>query len=137
MSVPPTLVFPADPEPDGDRLAPHHYYSGLLVVLWAALNGGAWGLTMVGALLGLFAFAAVWRADVDGYPPVGAAGALAGLAVAAAGLALATWTHQLWAALAVAGWAVAADDAVSHAVGWPTPLDALWRGWLYPALAGP
>lgn len=77
--------FPAEQEPDGDVSAPHHFYIGVGV--------------------SLFAFVSVW----DLYPVTGAAMVLVGLAVAV-------------------------DDAVSHALGWPTPLDLLWTHALYPAV---
>ncbi|MUW13930.1 hypothetical protein GJ633_04080 [Halorubrum sp. CBA1125] len=55
-------LFDPEEEPDGDALAPHHMYLGLII----QLAGGA------GAL---FAFASVWPY----YPTIGAAGTLAAL----------------------------------------------------------
>jgi hypothetical protein len=75
--------FPVEEEPDGDALAPHHFY--------------------VGVAAAVFGFASVWPY----YPVTGASMALIGVAVAL-------------------------DDLVSHAFGWPTPLDQLWKRAILP-----
>lgn len=77
--------LPVDDEPDGDALAPHHFWVGLAVAA--------------------FGFGSVWRY----YPRAGAL--MTGL-----------------------GLLVALDDAVEHIFGVPTPLDAVWKRVLYPAL---
>jgi hypothetical protein len=59
----------------------------------------------IGVVLATFAFVSVW----DLYPVTGAG-------------------------MVILGLLVAADDVVSHALGWPTPLDLLWRRVIHPAL---
>lgn len=77
--------FPAEGEPDGAVLAPHHFY--------------------VGVLLAVFGFVTV----TPYYAPTG-------------------WVMVL------AGLAIALDDALSHSLGIPTPLDLLWKKVIYPWL---
>jgi hypothetical protein len=75
--------FPVDEEPDGDALAPHHFWIGVAVAA--------------------FGFGSVWRY----YPTTGAV--MTGL-----------------------GLLVAADDAIEHIFGVPTPLDTLWARAILP-----
>jgi len=70
------------------------------------------------------------------HPTVGALLTLSGLLAALVALLLSweRWWIQypvIWHAVAVAGLLIGLDDAVSHALGWPTPLDVAWK------LAGP
>lgn len=77
--------FPAEQEPDGDVLAPHHFYVGLLL---------AW-----------FGFMFIWPT----YPVTGSLSVLVGLLIAA-------------------------DDAISHALGVWTPIDWVWRRFIRPRI---
>lgn len=126
--------FPHHREPDGNRFAPHHEYIGCLAVLviaWASsLAAGMPWLTVVGTLTSLFCFAFFWY-DLGRYPTVGAFGASAGLVVAAVGLLAADpflLPHRLAAGVGVL---VAADDVLQHATGARTPLDELWRRFIF------
>ena len=136
-------MYPHEAVPDGAVLAPHHYIYGLLIV--AALVGVVWDnypdreplLVALGAGTGLFGFLFVW----PWYPPAGASLSLAGPIVCVLAVLLG------WVGTPVGGvWddyptryrvgvvlfaLVALDDAVEHAFGVWTPLDALWNGGLY------
>lgn len=133
-------AFPHESVPDGHIGAPHHLYVGvgLLVATVAVVMDNYRRrepvLAGAGALLALFSFATVWPF----YPPVGAAGALAGLALAAGGVA-SPWGFwedvsrraRLTAALGVL---IASDDVVEHAFGVATPLDELWINIIHPII---
>jgi uncharacterized membrane protein len=132
--------FPSETIPDGDVLAPHHLYFGvlaLLLVAWVVSDDyrdrEAWAIA-VGALAALVGFTLTWRH----YPTVGAAMTLAGLSAALVALTVRPyWAAYSWlgfrgaALLAVS---IALDDAVEHALGVPTPLDELWSRWLFPVV---
>jgi len=126
------VSFPHEAVPDGAVFGPHHLYVGLLVLLIAVFvvaddyRQREPLVAIVGAVLALFAFATVWPF----YSGTGAAGALAGCTLALVGVC---WPGGMWAAyplkwrlVAFAGVLIAADDAVSHAFGVWTPLDAGW-----------
>lgn len=133
-------MFPHDAVPDGDVLAPHHLYLAVLAALfvcWLVSDDRTGRETWVvagGALAALFAFLFVWRH----YPVVGAVLSLAGLFVALAAVVGRPywWEYQLlgFRGAALVSVAVALDDVLQHAVGTPTPLDELWRRWLFPAV---
>ncbi|MFC3476104.1 hypothetical protein [Halobacterium litoreum] len=133
-------AWPVDAVPDGHVAAPHHVYLGLgvlLVVAWVVADDLPHRepvVSVAGALVALFAFGLVW----PWYPVVGAAGAVAGVVVALAGV---VWPGGMWStyssaarALAGVGALVALDDVVEHAFGWATPLDLVWVRVVYPAL---
>lgn len=80
-----THQYPHEDEPDNDATAPHHFYIGVGV--------------------SVFAFITIW----DLYPATGAT-------------------------LVIVGLLIAADDALSHAFGIPTPLDQLWKKAIYPVI---
>jgi len=134
------VTFPHEVVPDSAIFAPHHAYVGVLVValaVWVVSDNLPRReplLAAVGALVALFAFASVWPF----YPPVGAAGALAGLTLAAVGVLWpgGTWAvYPLrWRALALLGVAIALDDVIEHAFGVWTPLDALFRRLILPVI---
>ncbi|WP_232703159.1 hypothetical protein [Halobacterium wangiae] len=126
-------MFPAELVPDGHVGAPHHLYVGLLVLavaVFVVADDYARReplLALAGSLTALFAFATVWPF----YHGTGAALTLAGVTVALVGVC---WPGGMWAGyplkwrlVALVGAAVALDDAVSHALGVWTPLDAGWR----------
>lgn len=130
-------MFPNESIPDGDVLAPHHLYLGALatlLVVWMVSDdrpgGEAW-LVASAVLTAMVGFLFTWRY----YPPVGAALTLAGLVVAmTAVLVRPYWAKYSWVSLrgaAVLALLVALDDALEHALGWPTPLDLFWKHWLY------
>ncbi|MGB9987325.1 hypothetical protein [Salarchaeum japonicum] len=135
------MTFPAEHVPDGAVFAPHHLTWGVLVVVFAA-----WIVSdnyprreplfaMAGAGLALFAFLFVWRF----YPAAGAALALTGVTMTFAGILYpgGVWAAYplRWRVLAFVGAVVALDDAVSHAFGVWTPVDAAWRAFLIPVIA--
>ena len=126
------MTFPAESVPDGVIGAPHHLYIGVLVLAVAILvvaDDYARReplLALTGTLLALFAFATVWPY----YHVTGALLTLAGLLVVLIGI---LWPGGMWSgyplvwrAVAFLGLYIAADDAVSHAFGVWTPLDAGW-----------
>ena len=135
-------MFPADVVPDGAILAPHHYTYGCLLALLCI--GVVWdnykdreplyAAASVGA--GLFGFLSVWPY----YPAAGAIMALAGpvlaiTAVAAGTLGLTVggvwddYPRRMRVAV-VGSCLIALDDAVEHAFGVWTPLDAAWGSGL-------
>lgn len=125
--------FPYHGVPDGAVFAPHHIYIGALVAL-----GAAWVVAddirdrepvgvVSGLSVSLFGFALTWPY----YPVVGALLTLGGLGVASISLTRRYWFNFPKAAVVVAfGVAIAADDALEHAFGWPMPLDWFWKVWL-------
>jgi len=126
------VTFPAESVPDGAVFGPHHLYVGLLVLLFAVFvvaddyRQREPLVAIVGAVLALFAFATVWPF----YHVTGALLTLAGLLVVLIGI---LWPGGMWSGyplkwrlVAFAGVLIAADDAVSHAFGVWTPLDAGW-----------
>lgn len=139
-----SVNFPVEAEPDGAVFGPHHFYLGVLLVLlvcWmvydvdADANGKPW-VVAGSALLSTFAFALTWPY----YPVVGAFGVLVvlGAAVAVAVVRPFWWRVGLGARTALlVGLFVALDDALSHALGWRTPLDAVWVEHLHPYVSDP
>ncbi|MDH5019024.1 hypothetical protein [Halobacterium rubrum] len=135
------MTFPAESVPDGVIGAPHHLYIGVLVLAVAILvvaDDYAQReplLALTGTLTALFAFATVWPY----YHATGALLTLAGLLVALVGV---VWPGGMWSGyplvwrlVAFVGVLVGLDDAVSHAFGIWTPLDAVWKTGIYPALS--
>lgn len=124
------MTFPAEAVPDGYVLAPHHLYVGLLVLgfaVWVVADDYGQReplLAVAGAAFALFGFLFVWQF----YPGTGAAMVLAGVTLALIGVVFpgGVWSGYplKWRLLAFVGVYIMADDAVSHALGWPTPLDA-------------
>jgi hypothetical protein len=121
------MIFPHDAVPDGHIGAPHHLYVGILIAVLGFAS--AWDdqqrdplLAAGGIGMTLFAFALVWPF----YAALGALLTLFGLIVTAVG---ALTARELFAKkhamLVSAGILIAADDAVEHAFGVWTPLDAL------------
>lgn len=129
------MTFPADSVPDGAVLGPHHVYVGLLLallalaVVWDNRAGVEPWVGAVGLLLATFAFVTVWPF----YPVTGAVLALSGVLIVLGSVFLPFWTGYGWLGprgVLLVGALVALDDAVEHAFGVPTPLDALWTGHL-------
>ncbi|WP_435178401.1 hypothetical protein [Halorussus sp. AFM4] len=135
-------IFPAEAEPDGAVFAPHHFYLGVVLILlvcWMARDPEAeaapWGVAGL-TLLSVFSFALTWPY----YPAVGAAGVLVLLAVATVVALLRPfwWRYGLGSrGVLLAGLFLAWDDALSHAFGWWTPMDALWAQYLHPYVSDP
>lgn len=134
------MTFPAEAVPDGYVLAPHHLYVGLFVLwfaVWVVVDDYGQReplLAVAGAAFALFGFPSVWQF----YHGTGAAMVLAGVTLALVGVC---WPGGMWApyplhwrVLALLGVCIALDDAVSHALGWWTPLDAFWKVGVYQAL---
>ncbi|MFC4551884.1 MULTISPECIES: hypothetical protein [Halorussus] len=130
--------FPYEAEPDGAVFGPHHFYLGVLLILlvcWMVYGVDEsgrkpWGVVAL-TMLAIFFFSLTWPY----YPAVGALGVLVTLGIAAALAALRPYWWRVgmtthWALLV--GLFVALDDAVSHALGWRTPLDSIWAEYLYP-----
>ncbi|WP_137286879.1 hypothetical protein [Halorussus salinisoli] len=134
--------FPAELEPDGAVFGPHHFYLGVLLILlvcWIVRDPDSktapWGVAGL-TLLSVFAFALTWPY----YPVVGALGVLVllGAATAVSMVRPFWWRYGLLArSVLFVGLFVAWDDALSHALGWRTPLDALWVRYLYPYVSDP
>jgi len=76
-------ILKPESEPDGDSLAPHHFY--------------------VGVLIAVFGFASVWPY----YSLTGASMALIGLLIAL-------------------------DDVIEHMTPYTTPLDFVWKRFIFP-----
>ncbi|WP_254279208.1 hypothetical protein [Haloarcula marina] len=126
------MSFPYHLAPDGNAALPHHYYIGMgLAALLAAI---VWDdhpkrepvAVMLAAVGGCFAFGSIWPR----YPTVGATLALvANLTVVLAPFRPAWWS--LWPRRYQVGVVLlgllAADDVVQHALGWPMPIDWLWK----------
>jgi len=127
-----TLVadFPHEAVPDGAVFGPHHLYIGVMVLVfavWAVSDNHPRReplLALAGALLAVFAFATTWPY----YHGTGALLTLVGLLLALLGV---VWPGGMWSTyplgwrlVALLGVAIGLDDAVSHAFGWWTPLDA-------------
>ncbi|WP_435358437.1 hypothetical protein [Haloarchaeobius sp. DFWS5] len=132
-------TFPVERVPDGIAAAPHHLYIGALVTLVACMV--VWDdepereplVVVCGVLVALFGFASVWPYLS---PRVGAAMTLVGLVGALAALA---FRRSYWGAqsrvvqvVVVVGLVIALDDAVSHALYPPTPLDLLFHRGMLP-----
>jgi apolipoprotein N-acyltransferase len=142
------MAFPVDVVPDGAAFAPHHFTWGVLVaflallVVWDDYREREPAITASLLGLALFSFLFAWPY----YPVMGAtltlvATVLAFLVILYDGV-LAPYTclpnppgwldpkweeYALkWRVIALVGVLVAVDDAVEHALGWPTPLDAAW-----------
>jgi len=134
--------FPYEAEPDGAVFGPHHFYLGVLLILlacWVVSDGDAdrrpWFVAGL-SVFAVFSFALTWPY----YPEFGAFCVLAALALATVPAVL----RPLWwrtgltvQAGLLAGLFVAWDDALSHALGWRTPLDSLWIEHLHPYVSDP
>ncbi|SEN03985.1 hypothetical protein SAMN05216388_1001222 [Halorientalis persicus] len=127
-------TFPVEAVPDGDVLRSHHLIYPLLAAFVSCLRVHDWyprrdpWLVEGGIVLALFGFLAAWPHR----PGLGAS--LTGIGVA---LVLAGSLRPLWwqyfprdqqVAVFLLG-AAAADDWISHALGWPTPLDLAFKRW--------
>jgi len=135
-------MFPSEAVPDGAVFAPHHYTYGALLALLAVFV--VWDnyadreplYAAVGLGAGLFGFLLVWPY----YAAAGAILALAGPAVAIGAVVTGTLglrVGDVWdeyprseRAAVVVFSLVALDDAVEHAFGVWTPLDAVWGAYL-------
>ena len=133
-------VWPVDTVPDRTVLAPHHFWTGLLLVYFAI-----WHIAddyvhrepssaMAGVLVGVIGFLA-W----EWHPILGAVLSHAGLLVILYAVAVGDYlTEYRWfghRGVVLLGLLIAADDAVEHAWGIWTPLDSLvWAEWIIPVL---
>jgi hypothetical protein len=135
-------TFPYEPEPDGAVFGPHHFYLGVLLILlvcWLNTDpeseNSPWVVVGV-ILLSVFSFSLTWPY----YPAVGALGVLVTLGIATASAVIRPfwWRSGVVAQSSLlVGLYVAWDDALSHALGWRTPLDAVWAEFLYPYASNP
>lgn len=135
-------TFPYEPEPDGAVFGPHHFYLGVLLVLlvcWLYADSeseASPGVVAGATLLSVYAFSLTWPY----YPAVGALGVLVTLGIATVSAVVRPywWRSGLFAqGTLLVGLSVAWDDALSHALGWRTPLDAVWAEYLYPYASDP
>lgn len=141
------MTFPAEPVPDNALTAPHHFlWSLYLALLATAVVWDDWAhrepfLTTLFIVLALFAWFQVWR----WYPAAGATLVLVSLAAAILSVLLAISGVELvfngwaayplkWRVFVLLMLLVSLDDAVSHAFGVWTPLDAIWNRYLVPHL---
>lgn len=134
--------FPYEAEPDAAVFAPHHFYLGILLILlacWVVTDADGerrpWFVAGL-ALFAAFSFALTWPY----YPVVGAFCVLAALALATLpAVARPFWwrTGPVVHGALLVGLFAAWDDALSHALGWRTPLDALWADHLHPYVSDP
>lgn len=134
--MPLVATFPVEAVPDGAVFAPHHLYVGLALCIFAGAvvwddHRDAEPLALVGgAVVALFGFAVTWAT----YPATGAAFTLAGVLVALLAVLFRGdyWgTVPLrWRLLALLGVLIALDDAVSHALYPPTPLDQWFKAYI-------
>ena len=134
------MTFPAQRIPDGNILAPHHLYIGVLaayIVCWVASNRmperEAWA-TVTSLTTGVFGFLFVW----PDYPAAGASLTLVGVF----GALLAVLFRPFWAdtesslrLVVLLCVLIALDDALSHSFGVWTPLDWVWNVWLIHLMA--
>ncbi|MFC7140018.1 hypothetical protein ACFQMA_09250 [Halosimplex aquaticum] len=131
--------FPAEALPDGNLAVPHHYYLGAIILLIAVMvvwdnypeREPVWAGAAV--LFGLYGFLSAWPR----YPPLGAGIVLASTAVAVTAPFRPAWWRRYpyrWQLVAVLGALIMLDDAVSHSLGVWTPLDAVWKSDIRPAL---
>lgn len=131
--------FPVESVPDHAVMAPHHFTyavigAGLIALLVWDDHPKREPIVVVGALaVAYFGFIHVWK----WYAVTGAALVLLGLAGASGGLLRPKWDDwSLRVRLGVAVCVLAAyDDAISHAFGLWTPLDAFWKAYMVPVIA--
>lgn len=127
--------FPADRLPDGVILTTHHVLYGLVMtlvgcaVVWDDYSRREPLVAALAALVALMGFGLAWRL----HPVSGAIAALVGTTVAAVA-PIVGWSEypRRWRAWTSAWALVALDDVVNHALGWPTPLDWLYRAHIMP-----
>lgn len=134
------MTLPAEAVPDGAVFAPHHLTWGALVclfvcaVVWDDHRHAEPVVAAAGMLLALFGFLFTWKL----YPGLGAFLTLTGCLAATISLARSSLWWTKYPArphiVAMAGAFVALDDAVSHAFGVWTPVDFLWRAFVYKLL---
>lgn len=128
------MRFPHHDEPDGDRMAPHHFLIGLWAYLAAVIaQTHEPMLGALGALTALFGWYHAWYL----YPRLGAS--LSGVGLTVAFFGLLSWPRlDTWLVLAFLGWIAALDDYWNHATGMETPLNWFWERylarWLFGAL---
>lgn len=119
------MSFPYHKEPDGNRFALHHNYTGyLLVVLGLALEVPDpihLAALLAGIVAGVGGMLALWTTKG---PLIGATvTVLGGFITLTAGILTSS-------TIIVIGALIALDDAIQHATGVPTPLDWLWKNGL-------
>lgn len=135
------MNFPAEAVPDGALFAPHHFLYGCylaLVVLWV-VGDDYRHIEPLAVLLGigvaLFGWAHMWKF----YPVAGATFVLSGLTVSTLAIRIGidilgyefgdfyTTYGKLPTLILLLCLLIAWDDALSHAFGIWTPLDAIWN----------
>ena len=113
-------------EPDGDRLSPHHHYTGLHVAILGLLlftpSIPVLAAGLATALGGYLAMLVLWHED--GRPVAGAVGSVSSGAILT-GIGIATMNPVL-----TIGGLVSLDDTIQHTTGIKTPLDQWWKNGL-------
>ncbi|WP_254272180.1 hypothetical protein [Haloarcula marina] len=125
-------MFPYHVVPDGNAALPHHYVTMLLaalvpvLIVWDDHRDREPWIVLSGILGGVVAFGLVWPR----YPVIGATLTLAANAVVILAPFRPAWS-EYWPRrhrVAVVVFAlIAADDSVQHALGWPMPIDWVWK----------
>lgn len=135
------MKFPAEDEPDGDALAPHHFTYGMLLLLlacavvWNDKSNMEPVITALGVVIGLFAFNNIWPY----YKKIGAALVVVGNSMALVGPFIEPAFYRAPIEIQVVAILLAllsADDTVSHAFGVWTPVDHIWKEWFVPEVLG-
>lgn len=142
--------YPHHVVPDGTVLAPHHIYLGLIIgliataVVWDDERYQEPVALLTGLLLALYGFTLAWPE----WPVFGSSATLGGLVLASTALVAAPfWRGRPWLrgdrvsvptvrSVTLIGLLIAWDDAIEHALGWPTPLDIVWVRHVAPLLPG-
>ncbi|MFC4553194.1 MULTISPECIES: hypothetical protein [Halorussus] len=125
------MPFPAETVPDGALFGPHYFLYSLYLVLFACAR--KWDLyprkepvlVAGSACAGLFGWVHLWRY----YPAAGATLCLLGAAGTVVGGLVTTRYGLRWRLYVVWTGLVATDDAISHAFGVWTPIDAVLGGF--------
>lgn len=144
------MAFPAETLPDGSTLYFHHIVWGIpLAMLGCAVVWDNYRrkepFVVAGLLLiGWLGFVWAWHTS----PALGAILSLIGTIVPIAIISADLFLSQIPSLRFLVGWtpwesypkkwgiwvvfwtAVALDDAISHSLGWPTPLDLIWKKYL-------
>ncbi|GGN97617.1 hypothetical protein [Haloarcula pellucida] len=125
-------MWPYHVVPDGNAALPHHYMTFLLaalvplLIVWDDHRDREPWLVLCGILGGLASFGLVWAR----YPVIGATLSLVANALVILAPLRPAWSafwprrHRVAVILLGLG---AADDVLQHAMGWPTPIDWVWK----------
>lgn len=128
-------MFPAESVPDNAIIAPHHFYTGCLIMAiaiatcWDDYRDHSPWVSMAGVITALYGFISVWAFYQSWAGPVMA---FVGLTVTLLAV-LYRWQdyYPLRARkVVVLGYLIALDDLISHGLGVWTPLDWFWGAYI-------